>query len=127
MVLEKTLESPLDGKEIQPVHPKGDHSWVNSLTLNKWSDPSVLPYVSCVILLTYWPSQGWVKSDKSQMSFVWQQPKKEQIGFHQEVGEPVPSISPGFHPQPRHQVPPQGECEGYSPQHPSPSSRDTPR
>ena len=28
MVLEKTLESPLDSKEIQPVHPKGDQSWV---------------------------------------------------------------------------------------------------
>ena len=28
MVLEKTLESPLDCKEIQAVHPKGDHSWV---------------------------------------------------------------------------------------------------
>ena len=28
MVLEKTLESPLDFKEIQIVHPKGDQSWV---------------------------------------------------------------------------------------------------
>ena len=28
MVLEKTLESPLDCKEIQTVHPKGDQSWV---------------------------------------------------------------------------------------------------
>ena len=28
MVLEKTLESPLDSKGIQPVHPKGDQSWV---------------------------------------------------------------------------------------------------
>ena len=28
MVLEKTLESPLDCKEIQAVHPKGDQSWV---------------------------------------------------------------------------------------------------
>ena len=28
MVLEKTLESPLDFKEIQPVHSKGDQSWV---------------------------------------------------------------------------------------------------
>ena len=28
MVLEKILESFLDGKEIQPVHPKGDQSWV---------------------------------------------------------------------------------------------------
>ena len=28
LVLEKTLESPLDCKEMQPVHPKGDYSWV---------------------------------------------------------------------------------------------------
>ena len=28
MVLEKTLESPLNCKEIQPVRPKGDRSWV---------------------------------------------------------------------------------------------------
>ena len=27
MVLEKTLESPLDCKEIQPVHPEGDQPW----------------------------------------------------------------------------------------------------
>ena len=29
MVLEKTLEGPLNCKEIQPVHPKGDQSWVS--------------------------------------------------------------------------------------------------
>ena len=28
MVLEKTLENPLDCKELQPVHPEGDKSWV---------------------------------------------------------------------------------------------------
>ena len=28
LVLEKTLESPLDCKDIQPVHPKGNQSWV---------------------------------------------------------------------------------------------------
>ena len=28
LVLEKTPESPLDSKEIQPVHPKGDQSWI---------------------------------------------------------------------------------------------------
>ena len=28
VVLEKTLESPLDFKEVQPVHPKGDQSWI---------------------------------------------------------------------------------------------------
>ena len=29
MVLEKTLESPLDCKEIQPVHSEGDQSWIS--------------------------------------------------------------------------------------------------
>ena len=28
VVLEKTVESPLDCKEIQPVHPKGDQPWI---------------------------------------------------------------------------------------------------
>ena len=28
MVLEKTLESPLDNKEIKPVNPKGNQSWI---------------------------------------------------------------------------------------------------
>ena len=28
VVLEKTLESPFDSKEIQPVHPKGNQSWI---------------------------------------------------------------------------------------------------
>ena len=34
VVLEKTLESPLDYKEIQPVYPKGDQSWV----FFEWTD-----------------------------------------------------------------------------------------
>ena len=34
MVLEKTLESPLDCKEMQPVHPKGDQSWVGATSLD---------------------------------------------------------------------------------------------
>ena len=46
VVLEKTLESPLDCKEIQPVHPKGNQSWVwkdwcwswNSNTLATWCE-----------------------------------------------------------------------------------------
>ena len=41
VVLEKTLESPLDCKEIQPVHPKEDQSWIfigswNSNSLATW-------------------------------------------------------------------------------------------
>ena len=48
VVLEKTLESPLDCKEIQPVHPKGNQSWIlfrrtgaealNSNTLAMWCE-----------------------------------------------------------------------------------------
>ena len=36
VVLEKTLESPLNCKEIQPVHPKGDHSWDQSIHWKDW-------------------------------------------------------------------------------------------
>ena len=59
VVLEKPLESPLDCKEIQPVHPKGDQSWVfigrtevkaetpmlwppNAKSWLIWKDPDVL-------------------------------------------------------------------------------------
>ena len=46
VVLEETLESPLDSKKIQPVHPKGNQSWVfmgrlkvkNSNTLAAWCE-----------------------------------------------------------------------------------------
>ena len=45
VVLEKTLESPLDSKEIHPIHPKGNQSWIfigswnwNSNTLATWSE-----------------------------------------------------------------------------------------
>ena len=37
VVLEKALESPLDCKEIQPVHPKGDQSWVFFGRTDNWS------------------------------------------------------------------------------------------
>ena len=42
MVLEKTLESPLDRKEIQPVHPKRDQSWV---LIGKTDDEAETPIV----------------------------------------------------------------------------------
>ena len=44
MVLEKTLESPLDCKEVQSVHPKGDQSWVfNGRTDAKAETPILWP------------------------------------------------------------------------------------
>ena len=42
MVLGKTLESPLDCKEIQPVHPKGDQSWVFIGRTNVEAETSIL-------------------------------------------------------------------------------------
>ena len=41
-MLEKTLESPLDCKEIQPVHPKGDQSWVFFGRNDAKAEPPVL-------------------------------------------------------------------------------------
>ena len=45
MVLEKTLESPLDCKEIQPVHPKGDQSWVFIGTTDAEAETPILGHV----------------------------------------------------------------------------------
>ena len=42
MVLEKTLESPLDCKEIQAVHPKGDQSWVFTGRTDTEAETSIL-------------------------------------------------------------------------------------
>ena len=46
MVLEKTLESPLDCKEIQPVYPKGDQFWVFFGRTARRSNQSILKEIS---------------------------------------------------------------------------------
>ena len=51
MVLEKTLESPLDCKEIQPVHSKADQSWVFTGRTDAKAETPVL-----------WPSHAKVDS-----------------------------------------------------------------
>ena len=87
VVLEKTLESPLDCKEIQPVHPKGDQSWVfigrtdvwswNSNTLATWwEEPTHLKRPWCWERLRAgregddrgW--DGWMASP-TQWTWVW--------------------------------------------------------
>ena len=55
MVLEKTLESPLDTKEIQPVHPKGNQSWVFTERTDVEAETPILwPHdvKNCLILKT---------------------------------------------------------------------------
>ena len=46
MVLEKTLESPLDCKEIQPVHSKGDQSWVYIGRTDAKAETTILGYLT---------------------------------------------------------------------------------
>ena len=45
MVLEKTLESPLDCEEIQPVHPKGDQSWVFIVRIDAEAEIPILGHL----------------------------------------------------------------------------------
>ena len=55
MVLEKTLESPMDCKEIQPVHPKGDQSWV-SIGRTDAEAETLIPWPPHVKEVTHWKS-----------------------------------------------------------------------
>ena len=52
MVLEKTLEGPLDCKEIQPVHSKGDQSWVFFGRTDAKAENPILwpPHVKCQLI-----------------------------------------------------------------------------
>ena len=63
VVLEKTLESPLDYKEIQPVYPKGDHSWVFTERTDAGAETPVLwpPHTKSWFFgkrLWYWEGLG---------------------------------------------------------------------
>ena len=78
LVLEKTLENPLDGKEIQPVHPKGDQSWkflgrtdVEAETPILWS-PDVK---SWLILKVPDAGKDWGQEEKGMT-------EDEMVGWH---------------------------------------------
>ena len=53
VVLERTLESPLDNKEIQPVHPKGNHTWIFTGRTDAEAETPVLWPPDCEEL-THW-------------------------------------------------------------------------
>ena len=78
VVLEKILESPLDCKEIQPVHPKGDQSWVFIGSTDIKAESSILwpPDVKCWLI---WkdPDAGkdWGQEEKRIM-------EDEIVGWH---------------------------------------------
>ena len=67
VMLEKTLESPLDWKEIQPVHPKGDQSWVFIGRTDVEADTPIL-----------WPPDAnkWLTGKDSDARRDWEQEEK---------------------------------------------------
>ena len=73
VVLEKTLESPLDCKEIQPVHPKGDQSWVFfGRTDVEAETPIVCPPDAKSWLIWKDPDAGkdWGQEEKQRMRWL---------------------------------------------------------
>ena len=67
LVLEKTLESPLDCKEIQSVHPKGDQSWVLTGRTDAEAETPIL-----------WPPhvKSWLIGKDSDVGRDWGQEEK---------------------------------------------------
>ena len=77
VVLEKTLESPLDSKEIQPVHPKGDQSWVFIGRTGEAETP-ILWLHDVKSWLTWkdpYPGKDWRQEEKGMT-------EDEMVGWH---------------------------------------------
>ena len=78
VVLEKTLESPLDYKDFQPIHPKGDQSWVFLGGTDVEAETLIL-----------WPpdAESWLIGKDSDAGKDWGQEEKEttedeMVGWH---------------------------------------------
>ena len=81
VVLEKTLESPLDCQEIQPVHPKGDQSWD---FIGKTDAEAETPIL--------WPpdAKNWLNGKEPDSGKDWRQEEKgttedELVGWHHQL------------------------------------------
>ena len=95
VVLEKTLESPLDCKEIQPVHPKGDQSWVFIEGTDAEAETSIL-----------WPpdAKNWLIGKDLDSGKDLRQEEKgaaedEMVGWHHQLDghkfEQAPGVGDG--------------------------------
>ena len=78
VVLEKTLESPLGSRKIQPVHPKGDQSWIVIGRTDVEAEPPIL-----------WPPdvKSWLigKDPDAGKDWRWEEkamPEDELVGWH---------------------------------------------
>ena len=81
LLLEKTLQSPLDSKEIQPVHPKGNQSWIFIVRTDAEAETPVL-----------WPpdAQNWlIGKDPDAWKDESQEEKgmteDEMVGWHHQL------------------------------------------
>ena len=81
VVLEKTLESPLDCKEIQPVHPKGNQFWIVVGRTDAEGETPIL-----------WPHDGknWLIGKDPDAGKHWRWEKKgttenEMVGWHHQL------------------------------------------
>ena len=78
VILEKTLERPLDCKEIQPFHPKGDQSWIFIGRTDAEAETLIL-----------WPpdAKSWLIGKDPDAGKVWRQVENgtkedEMVGWH---------------------------------------------
>ena len=74
VVLEKILESPLDFREIQPVHPKGDQSWVFIGRTDAKAETLVLwpPHVKSWLIRKYsYARRDWVRRRRGRQRMRW--------------------------------------------------------
>ena len=73
MVLETTFESPLDGKEIKPVHPKGNQSWIFIGRTDAEAETPVLrpPDVNCLIEKDPDAGKDWRQEEKGRQRMRW--------------------------------------------------------
>ena len=82
VVLEKTLEHPLDCKEIQPVHPKGDQSWIFIGSTDAEVEVAILwpPYAKSWFIRKD-PDAGkdWRKEERGMI-------EDKMVGWHQWLG-----------------------------------------
>ena len=77
MVLEKTLENPLDSKEVKPVNPKGNQSW---LVIGRTD-------AEAETLILRPPDENWLIGKDSDAGKDWRQEEKgmtedEKVGWH---------------------------------------------
>ena len=91
VVLEKTLESPLNCKEIQPVHPKGNQSWIFIGRTDAEAEAPIL-----------WPpdEKNWLSGKDPDAGKDWRQEEKgttedEMVGLHHQLDRHESEQTPG--------------------------------